>query len=114
MCVARLSRPYNRAMNLALPGLPASRFEATTPSSDGRLGPRPQDRPMKPMTRDLSRPSRRQILGIGVSAAAAVSTFGVTTGCSRRRTPATFVLVHGASHGGWCWQRVSDLLTANG
>jgi len=33
---------------------------------------------------------------------------------SRRRTPATFVLVHGASHGGWCWRRVSDLLTANG
>jgi hypothetical protein len=22
----------------------------------------------------------------------------------------TFVLVHGAWHGGWCWRRVSDLL----
>ena len=22
----------------------------------------------------------------------------------------TFVLVHGAWHGGWCWRRVADLL----
>ena len=27
---------------------------------------------------------------------------------------ATFVLVHGAYHGGWCWRRVLDRLTANG
>ncbi len=27
---------------------------------------------------------------------------------------ATFVLVHGAWHGGWCWARVADLLTAHG
>src|SRR5262245_14863398 len=27
---------------------------------------------------------------------------------------ATFVLVHGAWHGGWCWQRVSPLLRARG
>ncbi|HET9017569.1 MAG TPA: alpha/beta fold hydrolase [Thermomicrobiaceae bacterium] len=27
---------------------------------------------------------------------------------------ATFVLVHGACHGGWCWQRVSPLLRAAG
>jgi pimeloyl-ACP methyl ester carboxylesterase len=26
----------------------------------------------------------------------------------------TFVLVHGAWHGGWCWRRVADLLTAAG
>jgi pimeloyl-ACP methyl ester carboxylesterase len=26
----------------------------------------------------------------------------------------TFVLVHGAWHGGWCWRRVADLLTAKG
>ncbi len=31
-------------------------------------------------------------------------------------TPAskTFVLVHGAWHGGWCWRRVADLLGAKG
>ncbi len=28
--------------------------------------------------------------------------------------PKTFVLVHGAWHGGWCWRRVSDLLEAKG
>ncbi|MGH8519713.1 MAG: alpha/beta fold hydrolase [Panacagrimonas sp.] len=27
---------------------------------------------------------------------------------------ATFVLVHGAWHGGWCWRRVSDLLERKG
>jgi pimeloyl-ACP methyl ester carboxylesterase len=27
---------------------------------------------------------------------------------------ANFMLVHGAWHGGWCWQRVSDRLTAHG
>lgn len=26
----------------------------------------------------------------------------------------TFVLVHGAWHGGWCWRRVADLLGAKG
>ena len=26
----------------------------------------------------------------------------------------TFVLVHGAWHGGWCWRRVSDLLEQQG
>ena len=28
--------------------------------------------------------------------------------------PQTFVLVHGAWHGGWCWRRVSDLLARPG
>ena len=26
----------------------------------------------------------------------------------------TFVLVHGAWHGGWCWRRVADRLQAAG
>lgn len=29
-------------------------------------------------------------------------------------TSSTFVLVHGAWHGGWCWQRVADLLRQEG
>jgi pimeloyl-ACP methyl ester carboxylesterase len=29
-------------------------------------------------------------------------------------SPATVVLVHGAWHGGWCWQRVTDRLTTAG
>jgi pimeloyl-ACP methyl ester carboxylesterase len=28
--------------------------------------------------------------------------------------PRTFLLVHGAWHGGWCWRRVADVLTAQG
>lgn len=28
--------------------------------------------------------------------------------------PRTFVLVHGAWHGGWCWRLVMDILTAHG
>jgi pimeloyl-ACP methyl ester carboxylesterase len=28
--------------------------------------------------------------------------------------PLTFVLVHGAWHGGWCWRRVADMLRAEG
>ena len=27
---------------------------------------------------------------------------------------ATFLLIHGGWHGGWCWQRVADFLRANG
>jgi predicted alpha/beta hydrolase len=30
------------------------------------------------------------------------------------QTAKTFVLVHGAWHGGWCWRRVADLLTNAG
>jgi len=33
---------------------------------------------------------------------------------SKAAKPATFVLVHGAWHGGWCWQRVTDRLIAQG
>jgi pimeloyl-ACP methyl ester carboxylesterase len=29
-------------------------------------------------------------------------------------TPRDFVLVHGAWHGGWCWERVADLLRRDG
>jgi pimeloyl-ACP methyl ester carboxylesterase len=29
---------------------------------------------------------------------------------TKGKEPKTFVLVHGAWHGGWCWQRVADIL----
>jgi len=29
-------------------------------------------------------------------------------------TPKSFVLVHGAFHGGWCWSRVADILRSRG
>jgi hypothetical protein len=29
-------------------------------------------------------------------------------------SPQTFVLVHGSWHGGWCWQRVANILRGAG
>jgi pimeloyl-ACP methyl ester carboxylesterase len=57
-----------------------------------------------------------------VSETAAVNgiTRGAVTGAgnagtaSATDTPRTFVLVHGAWHGGWCWRRVADVLMARG
>ena len=34
--------------------------------------------------------------------------------CSRIRSMATYVLVHGAWHGGWCWRAVARSLRADG
>lgn len=48
------------------------------------------------------------------------ATAGVVTGAGHAGTaraadtPRTFVLVHGAWHGGWCWRRVADVLMARG
>jgi pimeloyl-ACP methyl ester carboxylesterase len=61
--------------------------------------------------------TRREILKHAAMAALAAPAIGLG-----RTTPqpdiaaktATFVLVHGAWHGGWCWQRVNDRLTARG
>jgi pimeloyl-ACP methyl ester carboxylesterase len=51
---------------------------------------------------------RRRTLVTGVCAAA------LTACASRAQPPATFVLVHGAWHGGWCWERVIPHLQAAG
>ena len=39
---------------------------------------------------------------------------GATPASAQAGAPKTFVLVHGAWHGGWCWRRVSDLLEKKG
>jgi pimeloyl-ACP methyl ester carboxylesterase len=55
--------------------------------------------------------TRRTVLAsatAGVSAAA----LGGTPALAQARK--TFVLVHGAWHGGWCWRRVADLLEKKG
>lgn len=52
--------------------------------------------------------SRRQLL-----AGLAVAPFGAAT--RRSQSPSrTFVLVHGAWHGGWCWKKLTPLLTSAG
>src|SRR5882724_5080715 len=56
--------------------------------------------------------SRRTLLAagasLGVTAAAAMGS------AQAQADPKTFLLVHGAWHGGWCWRRVADRLTARG
>ncbi len=58
------------------------------------------------------RPTRRGVLGtIGLGLAA---TAGAIRPAHAQAAAKTFVLVHGAWHGGWCWRRVSDLLEKKG
>ena len=56
----------------------------------------------------LAQLSRRQLLA-GLAAAPFVATRALSRSPSR-----TYVLVHGAWHGGWCWRKVTPLLTAAG
>jgi pimeloyl-ACP methyl ester carboxylesterase len=57
--------------------------------------------------------SRRAVLTGAVAAAASLSVPANSRAQPRaKRSP--FVLVHGAWHGGWCWRRVADRLTAAG
>ena len=57
--------------------------------------------------------SRRQFLG-GTIVAGASAALPSIAGASRQSERSPFVLVHGAWHGGWCWRRVADRLTAKG
>ena len=60
-----------------------------------------------PETSDLSM-TRRSMIAATVGAA----TLGRTPALAQTRK--TFVLVHGAWHGGWCWRRVADTLEGKG
>jgi pimeloyl-ACP methyl ester carboxylesterase len=55
--------------------------------------------------------SRREFLPMGLAAA---SQLAVPVDAQAQSKPRSFVLVHGAWHGGWCWRRVADRLTAKG
>ena len=57
--------------------------------------------------------TRRTVLG---GMAAGVGLIGMVdqTNAQAPTGGKTFVLVHGAWHGGWCWRRVSDLLEKKG
>lgn len=60
---------------------------------------------------------RRTVLG-ATAAAAVVSVVSAASGATRTRDSsgkkATYVLVHGGGHGGWCWKRVADPLRVAG
>jgi pimeloyl-ACP methyl ester carboxylesterase len=55
--------------------------------------------------------TRRSVTGVLALAAA---TIVPPAHAQNRLASKTYVLVHGAWHGGWCWRRVSDLLEQNG
>jgi pimeloyl-ACP methyl ester carboxylesterase len=48
------------------------------------------------------------------TAALGVAALGATPGFGQAGPRKTFVLVHGAWHGGWCWRRVADILEKHG
>src|SRR5467141_778863 len=65
------------------------------------------------MSDDTTTPSRRAV--VGAMAAGTMTTLGTPISSAQAQTSAkTYVLVHGAWHGGWCWRRVSDLLEKRG
>jgi pimeloyl-ACP methyl ester carboxylesterase len=47
---------------------------------------------------------------VALGASATVGAFGVSHAMAQAGARKTFVLVHGAWHGGWCWRRVADIL----
>src|SRR5581483_4813220 len=65
--------------------------------------------------RHRTRLKRRDVLtaaaGVGFATLAAGAGFGTASARAKART---FVLIHGAWHGGWCWGPVADLLRARG
>ena len=54
---------------------------------------------------------RRTLIGGFVTA---IATSGLAGAACAQSAPKTFVLVHGAFLGGWCWRRVSDRLAESG
>lgn len=48
------------------------------------------------------------------SAASGMAALGATRVMAQADTRKTFVLIHGAFHGGWCWRRVADILESRG
>src|SRR3979411_966435 len=65
---------------------------------------------MMATTNDFTRRTVLASAGTGATAAA----LGGTPARAQTGAPKTFVLVHGAWHGGWCWRRVADLLQKGG
>src|SRR4051812_7529471 len=63
------------------------------------------------MTTNDSSFTRRAVLA---SAGASAAALGGSPAAAQTNARKTFVLVHGAWHGGWCWRRVSDLLEKQG
>lgn len=65
------------------------------------------------MTSSEFETNRRGAIG-AMAAAGAMVASGVVQTAEAQGAQKTFVLVHGAWHGGWCWRRVADRLSAKG
>ena len=57
------------------------------------------------------KPTRRSAM---LATAAVIAAAGSNKTMAQGATTKTFVLVHGAWHGAWCWRRVADLLEQKG
>lgn len=55
---------------------------------------------------------RRDLLKVGALAATATSSVADESNCPVTETAGTFVLVHGANQGGWCWRYLATELRA--
>jgi len=63
-------------------------------------------------TNDVAMTRRGVLASAGAGASAAA--LGSAPAPAQTGAPQTFVLVHGAWHGGWCWRRVANLLQKRG
>jgi pimeloyl-ACP methyl ester carboxylesterase len=63
--------------------------------------------------KDGTNHTRRIVLG-GLAAGAGLMTMAGDASAQAQGNAKTFLLVHGAWHGGWCWRRVADLLEKKG
>ncbi|MFC7292788.1 alpha/beta fold hydrolase [Hirschia litorea] len=72
------------------------------------------------MTKLIDKKLSRRSLMLGASAAyiltisGCINTSTIEVDTHRNVPPQTFVLVHGAWHGGWCWREVKQLLERDG
>lgn len=66
------------------------------------------------MPNTTQEPTRRSVLAAASVAVGAAAVAADLTQAQAQTTRKTFVLVHGAWHGGWCWRRVADLLEKQG
>ena len=60
-------------------------------------------------------PERSMTRRVALSAGTAgIAMLGGTRAEAQANTRKTFVLIHGAYHGGWCWRRTADILESHG
>jgi hypothetical protein len=62
---------------------------------------------------DINGVTRRTAIA-SAALGAGTAALGHTPAMAQAGARKTFVLIHGAWHGGWCWRRVADLLEAKG